>query len=69
MIEPVKAVRDESGHWYVIPDRLYEKFNFLSEQIDLDEENYDLIDEFEMMFNRYRTGGDLNNIQLWAKLG
>lgn len=73
MTEPVKAVQDECDDWYVIPEGLLKEFNRLHEKIYIHQDNYDVIDdiinEFEEKFGGYRTGGDLNNIQLWAKLG
>jgi hypothetical protein len=59
----VKAVRDDSGHWYVIPDELYQ--NFLK---DLD--NEDMVDsgEFDEKYGKYMTGGDLNLVQLYANI-
>lgn len=65
----VKAVQDESSHWYLIPNDELREFDNLSGYIfDLDEDSdeyYDKIEEFEKMFSKYRTGGDLNNIQLY----
>jgi hypothetical protein len=60
-MEKVKAVKDESGHWYVIP-------NILVEDFYKDEENESLIDSgiFDLKWHKYRTGGDLNLIQLYA---
>jgi hypothetical protein len=57
----VKAVRDYSGHWYIIPNELYQ--NFLK---DLD--NEDMVDSgrFSEKYGKYMTGGDLNLVQLYA---
>ena len=56
----VKAIKDESGHWYVIPNEL------LSDFIK-DESNEDMVDsgEFDDKYGQYRTGGHLNLIQLY----
>ena len=61
----VYCTQDDCGHWYVIPLELADSFNAYMEQ-DMDE-NYDLQDEFEDKFGQYRTGGDLNNVQLYIK--
>ena len=62
-LKKVKALQDESSHWYVVPDELAIEF-------DEDAYNEDIIDsgEFDRKWGRYRTGGDLNLIQLWAEL-
>ncbi len=62
-MEKVKAVKDDSGHWYVIPnDRLDEFW--------VDVENEEMCDsgEFGNKWSGYMTGGDVNNIQLWAEI-
>lgn len=53
----VKAVQDDSGHWYIIPEGLMSKFNK-----DVDEE----VEDFDTLWGKFRTMGDINNIQLWA---
>lgn len=65
MSQKVIAVQDDSGHWYVIPAELESEFNKL---VDCDEDDYDLQNEFMERFDQYRTGGDLNNTQLYADL-
>jgi len=62
-LKKVKALQDDSSHWYVVPDELALEFGE-------DAYNEDIIDsgEFNRKWGRYRTGGDLNLIQLWAKL-
>lgn len=57
-LQKVKALQDESGHWYVIPIELVEEFYKFIE----DENNYD------SKWDKYMTGGDLNCIQLWAEI-
>ena len=61
-MKKVKAVKDDSSHWFIIPNELYE--NFLK---DLD--NEDMVDngEFDNKYSKYRTGGDLNLIQLYVE--
>lgn len=61
---PVKAVQDDDGHWYVIPNALIVLFRQLLEQGE-SKEDYE---EFSNAFDKYRTGGDLNLIQLYAEL-
>lgn len=62
-MKAVKATQDESGHWYVIPNELYDEFI-------QDEQNEDMIDNgwFDDKWGKYRTGGDLNLIQLYAEI-
>ena len=61
-IEKVKVIKDESGHWYIIPNKLVKEFY-------KDESNEDMIDsgEFGNKWGGYMTGGDLNLVQLYAK--
>jgi len=63
MIQKVKVTRDESGHWYVLPDGIYDEFV-------KDEENEDMIDsgEFDDKYEKYRTGGGINLVQLYAEI-
>ena len=62
----VKAVQDMDCHWYVMPEELYNEFNDMNW---LDEEDFvQVSSEFEDKFSIYRTGWDLNNIQLYADL-
>lgn len=60
---PVKAVQDDSGHWYVIPASMYREFS-------KDLLNESMVDsgEFDGKWGSYRTGGDLNLVQLWADI-
>ncbi len=62
-MKKVKAVKDDSGHWYVIPNDLYEEFI-------KDEQNEDMIDsgKFDEKYGKYMTGGDLNLIQLYVEV-
>ena len=62
---PVKAVRDESGHWYLVPNELYMEFNKQSNKIEESGYDNDLINSFEELFSQFRTGGDLNLVQLY----
>jgi hypothetical protein len=62
-LKKVKATQDDSGHWYVIPEELYDQF-------EKDNQNESMADsgEFDDLYGQYRTGGDLNNVQLYAYL-
>jgi hypothetical protein len=63
----VQALQDESSHWYLVPNDEVGEFNRLSNIIiEYDSEDYDTIEEFEKLFSKYRTGGDLNNVQLYV---
>ena len=59
----VKAIQDESGHWYVIPNELVSEFY-------KDEKNENFVDSggFYYKYTKYMTGGDLNNNQLYAEI-
>ena len=60
-IQKVKAIKDESGHWYVVPNDIVNDFR-------KDEQDEDFVDsgEFDDKYGKYRTGGDLNLVQLYA---
>ena len=62
-LQKISAVQDESGHWYVIPAEELNSFWF-------DGENEDMVDsgDFDSKWGKYRTGGDLNLVQLWAEI-
>lgn len=62
-MEKVKAVQDDSCHWYVIP-------NSLADEFDKDNQNEDMADsgEFDSKYGKYRTGGDINLVQLYAEM-
>jgi hypothetical protein len=59
----VKAVQDEDGHWYVIPNNKFKEF--IQERYN-EEMIYE--GEFDRKWGKYRTGGDLNIVQLWAEI-
>jgi len=62
-MKKVQAVQDESSHWYVIPNELIDEFSD-------DQEDIKMIDsgKFDEKWGKYRTGGDLNLIQLYADI-
>lgn len=55
--------RDDDGHWYVIPFEM--KDEFISDLEGLGHDNYE---EWEDKYSQYMTGGDLNNVQLYADI-
>lgn len=59
----VKVVTDGDGHWYVVPVELADTFTEMLSAGEADEYN-----AFNEMFSMYRTGGDLNNAELWAEV-
>lgn len=62
-MKKVYVVQDDDCHWYVIPFEMKDEFNS-----DLDGLSDDNIYEWEDKYSQYLTGGDLNNIQLYAEL-
>lgn len=63
-MKAVNALKDDSGHWYLIPNELVEEFNSLCEKADNGDE--DACTEVDSKFGKYRTGGDLNTEQLYV---
>lgn len=63
LLYKVKVTQDESGHWYVLPNELLERFYE-------DGEDEDFVDsgQFDDAYGKYRTGGDINLVQLYAEL-
>jgi hypothetical protein len=58
----VYAVQDNDCHWYVIPFERKAEFFIDLESGDNDEWKY-----FNEIWSEFTTGGDLNNIQLYAE--
>jgi len=58
----VSVESDDDGHWYVIPHSKVEQFQKMLSEGEEDEWS-----EFEENFGEYRTGGDINNIELYVK--
>ena len=56
-MEPVYVVSDDDGHWYLIPVALRLEFYNTTDE-----------NEFNNKFAKYRTGGDINLVQLYAEL-
>ncbi len=67
-MQKVKAIQDSDSHWYVIPNDLISEFTDLDAKISNDDSEYDSQEIFSEKFEHYRTGGDLNNIQLYADI-
>lgn len=73
---PVAVVRDDNAHWYVIPKHLHEEFSKMLEACTADyghdedsqEAHYKAEENFIDKFSQYMTGGDLNNVQLYAEI-
>lgn len=62
----VKAVQDDSCHWYLIPNELYNEFKKdMQEFLDGDELTAGM--DFDTKWGQYRTNGDLNLIQLFIE--
>lgn len=61
-LQKVKALKDNNGHWYVIPSELEDNFYKMLEEGEADE-----YDAFNKMFIGYMTGGGVNAIQLYAE--
>lgn len=62
-LQKVKCVMDDDGHWYVIPIDLSDSFL-------KDGQDEEMVDsgEFDNKYGKYRTGGDLNSVQLFAEI-
>ena len=56
----VKAITDNDGHWFVIPNKIKEQF-----YRDLEDEDFVDSGKFDGIYGKYRTGGDLNLVQLY----
>lgn len=68
-LKKVNALKDDSGHWYVVPEALVIEFhNLLNLSAGKGEKAEQAEDEFIEKFSQYMTGGDLNNVQLYAEI-
>jgi hypothetical protein len=65
-LQKVVAIQDDSSHWYIIPAEMRKEFRRLEELASNDDDA--ALDEFIDKFNKYRTGGDVNNVQLYAEI-
>lgn len=69
-MKQVYAVQDDSGHWYVIQYEMKDTFFALDEKMGSENEVEfnEAEEEFNKLFSQYITGGDLNNVQLYAEI-
>ena len=63
----VNALQDDSGHWYIVPNESKEDFLRDLEYCIENEDDYDAFEDFDMNYGKYRTNGDINNVQLYIK--
>lgn len=64
----VRALQDEGGDWFIIPNNLENKFHkYMNDHSRTPSDWYKYEEKFEEIFSQYRTGGDLNNVQLYKK--
>ena len=61
-MKKVKALTDDSGHWYIIPNELAGEFWKDSENEEMGDTGV-----FDRKYGKYATGGDLNITQLFIK--
>ena len=70
-LEPAIAVQDEDDHWYVIPKHLKAKWDSINYKLEhtvsYSYEWHALNGDFLETFSKYKTGGCLNNTQLYAE--
>jgi len=59
----VIAIQDNDCHWFVIPKD--KKNEFITDMMNEDLTNSG---EFDELWGKYRTGGDLNSVQLYAEI-
>lgn len=61
--ESVIAIKDQDGHWYVIPKNMKQDFLDMEERVPHDE-----YEAFNEKYSEYLTGGDLNLVQLYRRI-
>jgi hypothetical protein len=59
----VAIVQDNDAHWFVIPAKDKEKFFVMLEEADIMDNYLDFI----KTFGKHLTGGDINNVKLYAE--
>lgn len=62
-LRKVKAVKDYSGHWYIIPSELHEEF-----YNDCCYELFGELKGFDSKWEKYKTEGDISLVQLYAEI-
>jgi hypothetical protein len=59
--------QDDSGHWYVVPENIVERFDKLMRDICEIEEHtekwYEAVDWFISRYDRYRLGGGYQDVK------
>lgn len=68
-MQAVKPIEFETD-WYIIPNDKYQEFlQLISSWYDFQEGDikYDIEEEIENKFGQYKTGGDLNLVQLYIE--
>ena len=61
-MEKVKAVKDDDGHWFLIPNDLAESF-----YDDFENEAFVDSGEFDDKYRKYMIG-NINSVQLYAEI-
>jgi hypothetical protein len=62
-LQKVSAVQDDSSHWYIVPSESSKEFYENNENEQMNDTG-----DFDEKWGKYRTGGDLNLVQLYADL-
>lgn len=65
MYKAVKPLKDDSGHWYIVPNEESDLFYELLEKAENGDHEAEQL--FIETFDGYMTGGDLNLKQLYIK--
>ncbi len=69
-LKRVYITQDDDGHNYIIPYELKDEFSEMVDNMTKvhGEDMYELQDDFEKTFGQYATGGDINLIELYARI-
>lgn len=63
--------QDDSSHWYAVPKDKIDAFDKAIDKIYSEKEEserwYDAIDQFELYFGEYRTGGGYQEFEIIIK--
>lgn len=63
-LKKVKVLRDNDSHWFVVPEDVAGQFYSMLRDCEASDD----YEPFEVTFGKYRTGGDLNLVQLYAEI-
>lgn len=64
----IKVMYDDASHCYLVPEELAQDFTkHMNAMYESDFEDQDVVNAFESKFGQYRTGGDINNVQLYIE--